>query len=627
MERNHQKIGLVNLAMFLGLGVAGLAAAKYCQSSAGLAAVVFAGIGLLVSLVSWFQMRLESQERLEKIEYDELTRTAASETLFKRAGEGDALPAQRSREQFEKYFVPSFTVLLCALQGVGAWVLWKMLDQLSANADIGIRNPLVALGAFAFIFLVAFLFGKYSATAARLEKVRLLRPGAGYLLLLAYLALAVTVGIGVVEAGAARADHYVARGITVLLGIIAIETLVNLILEIYRPRMKGRVSRPIYESRLVGLAGTPEGLVSTAAHALDYQFGFKVSETWFYRFLERSLGWIILVQVVILLLSTCVVFIEPGEQGLIERFGRPLKQRAVLEAGPHLKWPWPVDKVYRFRTAELRTVNVGFVPDPARENDPVFLWTIPHYKEEFNLLVASRDTTPVGTNDSTGERSVPVNLLTLSIPIQYEISDVRAWAYNYDDSGKFLEEIATRAVVRHLAGADLAEIMTTSRDQAAAEILKRVQDEANTLQLGVNILFVGLQDIHPPTKIADAYQAVVSAQQEMEARVLQAEGEASATVALAGSEANTRVRAAQATALRRKSDATAVAGQFTNQVAAYLASPEVYRMRLYLDTLASSGTNARKYVIAPTNTSDVVQLNLEERIRQDLLNLTVGDRK
>ena len=137
------------------------------------------------------------------------------------------------------------------------------------------------------------------------------------------------------EAGVRLADLYLARVLCGLLAVVAIETLIQLVLEIYRPRTKGRPQRPLYESRLVGLLGQPEGLITTAAQALDYQFGFKVSETWFYRFFERALGTLLLLQLGALLLSTCVVFIEAGEQGLLERFGRPVEGRTLLEAGAH----------------------------------------------------------------------------------------------------------------------------------------------------------------------------------------------------------------------------------------------------------------------------------------------------
>src|SRR5690606_7622778 len=92
-------------------------------------------------------------------------------------------------------------------------------------------------------------------------------------------------------------DLYVARLLIVVLGLITLEMALTLVFEIYRPRIKGRgAQHSLYESRIIGLLSRPDSLFSTAAHALDYQFGFKVSETWFYRFLQRSIAWIILVQ-------------------------------------------------------------------------------------------------------------------------------------------------------------------------------------------------------------------------------------------------------------------------------------------------------------------------------------------
>ncbi len=125
-----------------------------------------------------------------------------------------------------------------------------------------------------------------------------------------------------------------------MLGLVAVENLLTLVFEIYRPRVKGQAEHPLYESRLIGLLSQPGGLITTAAQALDYQFGFKVSETWFYRYLERALAWLILGQIVVLLLSTSFAFVEIGEHGLLERFGRPvagsemLCSRACISNGP-----------------------------------------------------------------------------------------------------------------------------------------------------------------------------------------------------------------------------------------------------------------------------------------------------
>src|SRR6185436_11239884 len=163
--------------------------------------------------------------------------------------------------------------------------------------------------------------GKFSASIARTKQNRLLRPGASFLLLGAYLSLLVSLGIVGVLAGFEKTDFYVAWVLCGLLALMAVESLLTLVLEIYRPRVRGKVQRPLYESRLVGLLAQPEGLITTAAQALDYQFGFKVSDTGFYRFFEKWLGWLILAQVAVLFLSTSVVFVEAGEEALLERFG------------------------------------------------------------------------------------------------------------------------------------------------------------------------------------------------------------------------------------------------------------------------------------------------------------------
>ena len=66
-------------------------------------------------------------------------------------------------------------------------------------------------------------------------------------------------------------------------------------------------------------------------------------------------------------------------------------------------------------------------------------------------------------------------------------------------------------------------------------------------------------------------------------------------------------------------EALAQAALFTNQLPAYLAAPSVYAERAYLDTFARSVTNARVYVLLATNTQDVIILDLEDKIRKDIL--------
>jgi regulator of protease activity HflC (stomatin/prohibitin superfamily) len=613
MERSiSRKIGrrLFRLLVLVAINVAAFAVARL-NSLAGQVSTIFFGIGTLVTLVSWFQMRLEENERLEKLEFDELTRTKGSSTLFE-TKDTEGFPAQRSREQFERFFVPVFTALLLLIEAIGAFMAWRWLSSLPAIPEI--KEPMVAASIFAGVALGFFLFGKFSSTIARLENRRLLRPIAGWLLLGAYICLAVALGVAGVAAGYTQADFYIARILTILLGLLSIETVIALILEIYRPRVKGRVSRPLFDSRLVGLLGQPESVFTTAAQALDYQFGFKVSETWFYKFLKDALLWLMLLQVGIFLLSTCLVFVDPGEQVLVERFG---KQRGTpLEPGGHLKLPWPIEKTYRFRTDEVQSFIVGSQPDPNTANLTTILWTVPHAKEE-NFLVANRDQYLLSTNEANAAPAV--SLLTVSIPVQFQITNVLNWAYKNENASNLLDSVATREVVRYFAGADLNAVMSGERNAAADELRDRIQAAADAHQLGARILFVGLQDIHPPQKVAADYEKVVGATQSKLAAILAAKADEIQTNALARAAATNIVDVAQGNRTKTEIQAFAKAALFTNQIPAFEAAPSVYPEWKYLQMFARATPNARKYVLLTTNTHDVFQIDLQDKIRQDLL--------
>jgi membrane protease subunit HflK len=620
MERSIQKNGLINLLILLLVGVAGLAAARYANSLAGQVNILFLGIGVLVAAVSWFQMRLEDRERLEKLEFDELAKTHSGSALFE-ARDAEAFPAQRSREQFERFFVPAFTVILFVLQAGGAWLFWRWLSKSTTGFEV--KQPITGLALFGLFALLLFLLGRFSATIARLERHRLLRPGASYLLFNAFVCLVVALGMVGVWSGFPKTDFYVARVLCGVLALVGLETLVQLVLELYRPRVKGKIERPLYESRLVGLLGQPEGLITTAAQALDYQFGFKVSETWFYRFFERALGWLLLLQLGALVLSTSVVFIEAGEEGLLEHFGRRVESRSPLGPGPHLKWPWPIDQVYRYRTEQIQTFNVGFAEESEKERERYVLWNQGHHGET-NFLVANHvQVSQEVTNETTGRRIPPVSLLTVSVPVQFQITNLLDWAYNNEDAPALLGDLGTREVVRYLVGVDMNEIMSEGRQEAAQTLRNRIQTAADEHRLGAQIISIGLGDLHPPVKVAPDYEKVVAASQTKQAKILAARADEIRTNALAGAQAHGILNKANSERLAREVSALAQAALFTNQIPAFQAAPSVYAERAYLQTFARATANARKYILLTTNTHDVLIFDLQESIAQSLLNLSV----
>ncbi len=615
METSPNRSALIHgSTLVLGAGLA-LGLSLSARSATGLVAGCFAGFGVLVVLLSWVQGWLRAAEAREQREIEDLKRAQPGSALF--AAGAESLRARRSREFFEKWMVPLISLVLALAQGGVAWGLWRHLAT-SQPLQVGQATLLMAL--FALLALSYFLLGKYAAGLARLPAHRLVRPAAGQLLFAALLSCLVVAASLIGWLGHPQVDRWLARALVIVLGTVALETGVALLLELYRPRTRDREAHPVYESRLVSLLSQPGGLLSTAAGTLDYQFGFKVSETWFYRWLERSFAWLLLLQAGLLWLTSTVVVVAPHEQATLERFGRLLETRGVLGPGLHFKLPWPAEQARVFSVGEVRGFNVGFVPDPQLEAERTLLWTRPHYREEINLLVASREQ---GDDAGNPDAAVPVNLLTASIPVQFIVTNVLDWAYRHAEPALLLERLATREVAHYLVSVDMLEIMATGRREAADELRERIQERANREQLGVAILLVGLQDIHPPMQVAEAYEAVIGATQERERRILEARAYAAERVPLAGAESVRLVSEAQAARYAKVSLAAGQAGQFTNQLAAFLSSPAVYQRRAYLDAIVAGTRGARKYLLTSTNLQQDYWLNLEDKLRPDLLDVNV----
>jgi len=643
MEQQYsKKLGFFNglVLLIVTIGALILADREQVDSTVGFASVVLLGIGTLISFFSFVHAHLISRQREEELEMQALDQTRGNESLFAGAAE-DAYPARNARRQFEKWVVPVFSVLVFIAQVLGLWWISAELNDWTTGPDKG--NAVISIMFNGLFVIILFLMGKYSAGLARMDEQELLRPGASYMLLGSVVGAAVVLAETASYFGYPAWDKGIAWALFSIIAIAAVENVATFILEIYRPRTDGIKARLMYDSRLIGLLGQPGGLISTAAQTLDYQFGFKVSETWFYRYVEQKLALVLAIQFAALFLSSSFVVIHANEEAVLERLGN--KQEAILSAGFHFKYPWPIDKVYRFKTDEIQSFTLGVVDnahdDKAKsENEEkqatkVLLWTTQHNhgssqdpEQNFNMIVASNDAVA-----GTAAEAAPVNLLTVSIPVQYRINDLNKWVSNTANAGSLLQKLAMREVTKYLIKVDINDLMGPNR-AAAQETLKAVIDvQARAHNLGAEILFVGLQDIHPPVGqneqskqtggVAENYEKVVAAQLNAETnrlgaliysagKVPQARATAAELLAKAKSESTNKVAIAQAEAKR-----------FANQVEAFKSAPSVYRTRMKLESFQAATEGSRKYILSDPANRDVINLELQDQLRSDLLDVTV----
>jgi regulator of protease activity HflC (stomatin/prohibitin superfamily) len=289
----------------------------------------------------------------------------------------------------------------------------------------------------------------------------------------------------------------------------------------------------------------------------------------------------------------------------------------VIGPGLHLKPPWPIGRTTNYHTQRIQSFLVGAEP----EKTETIAWTVSHAKEE-KFLVGGRVNTEAAASPQAGGNSPPVNLLSVSIPVQYQITNLASWAYVNQDPGTLLTNAAEREVVQYLAGADFDDLMSRGRAVASLTLQQNIQKQADNLKLGVRIIFVGLEDIHPPTKVAEIFENVVGASETREAKYLEAKAHEIVTNAWATGESFKRVTTAEAFEHGAITNAAARAILFASQALAYSAGPGfkgVYEQQAYLEALIENSADARKYVMATTNAPNIPIFDLEDKIRPELL--------
>lgn len=574
------------------------------------------GISFIFAVTAVVQCLLQKKSFQEEEEKILLEKRKEGKTSILDVSEDIRFTAGRTLANFQKYIPSAISVICLILMSLLLFYFWKYVMPSAPKLP---KNPIVLAVLCAMSFTFSLFPGIFLVGQSHLREFRYLRPvgtwllaGSGVMLLAVVSAILVHSGVKEwsFDAGAGRVVFFI-------FAVLAAELLSSFATEFYRPRTQLE-DRPVYESRLLSLFTEPGGLMRNIADALDYQFGFKVSKTWIYTFLEKSLVPALLLWLAALWIFTSVDQVSPGELGIRERFGALVgeKNKTVLKPGIHFKLPWPFEKIHRVQVDAIQRVMIGasYSEEGKTVKPGVVLWTNEHYAAEHGFLVA---------NDAAGvEQSKAVSVLVAAIPVNYKVrrDSVYAYTYNFADMENIVMCIGRQEATSYFASTDFMKDMSSGRDEVAGQLRAKIQKAADTHGLGIDIVSVNLLDTHPPVKeVAPAFQAVLAANEEARGFIYEANAEAG-KIRSEGDIKSMQIRSsAEAYRFDVSSVAAATAFRFRRQLEAYRINPFIFRLRAYLDFLENDCASLRKYIISADIPSQIYELNMEENPRLDLL--------
>ena len=393
-------------------------------------------------------------------------------------------------------------------------------------------------------------------------------------------------------------------------------------------------------------------------------------------------------------LMTSLVVVEPHERGLILTNGvisEPLLslggEQGEGDVGPglHLKWPWPFstyetpvsvgrgDQEVRTTTG-VRILHLAGNP-PSNENTPI-LWTESHTRtERLNIVQPSRIDTEAG--NAAGNIVAELSLVAAEVPVHYVIRNVKLFD-QFAAPGQreqMLLQVGRRVVTQYLGELAIDEVLASHRTSMPVELKKRLESAFGQFNegagAGIEILFVGVNGVHPPTKVAPSFERVITARQNRESLVeegrrsqismltevagsvelaeqisgqlealddlrrangdqdqayIEAELEVQRLLEQAGGESGELILNAGANRWVRHMLERGKASLLQGQQEAYLAAPELYQSRMYFEALLDAMAESRVYLTPAEIENLKIRLELQdEQVGTDVFDQERGE--
>lgn len=258
----------------------------------------------------------------------------------------------------------------------------------------------------------------------------------------------------------------------------------------------------------------------------------------------------------------CFYTIEPGEQGIVLRFGQYSRT-----AGPGLnfKIPYMEDMV----RVDVETVR----------------------KEEFGLqkTVKSDDSESLML---TGDK----NVIDVAWIVQYKIKDPYQFLFKVSNVAQAVRD-NSETVIRRIVGNMDFDYVLGNRITLADMGRQELQRDLNKLETGVDIVTLQLLDVTPTDEVKPAFNDVNAADQDMKRLINEAEQEYNKVIPAAKGTANKMIEESHGYAAQRINDAKGETVRFKAIAAEYEKAKEVTRQRMYLETMQSVLPQVRQLYI------------------------------
>jgi len=287
-------------------------------------------------------------------------------------------------------------------------------------------------------------------------------------------------------------------------------------------------------------------------------------------------------------MSAGFVRIEPGQMGIIKRFGAMVGDPAG--PGLHYHWPYPFGSVDRVDTQSVRRLVLG-----ARSGEEDF------DPDESSMLLGDE------------------NIANIKSVIKWHMAPekVISFAYAAADRQALVRDAARASMREVLASAEIDTVFTTAQHDLAMRIGRRIQDRLDDYDCGIRLISFDFLDLHAPAEVHDAFRDVASALEDKLTQRNRALARKAKIIPLAKGTRQRNILDARSYEHRIVGQATGEASRFTHRYEAYCDYPQETRTRVMFDMYDRVLPGLRKCIRPSTGNLELdLRFNMQAAIER-----------
>lgn len=205
-----------------------------------------------------------------------------------------------------------------------------------------------------------------------------------------------------------------------------------------------------------------------------------------------------------------------------------------------------------------------------------------------------------------------LNMVYITLSVQYTINDAKDFVLNVRDPEKSLEQ-ATESALRHVVGSNVMhEVLTEGREAAAVNVQSRLQQYLDDYRTGILVDKVNVQESAPPDQVQASFDDVNRAREDEERAKNEAQTYANDILPRARGAAQRTIEEANAYRDQVIARAEGEANRFEKLLTEYAKAPEVTRERLYLDAIQDVMSNTAKVMVDIEGGNNMMYLPLDK---------------